>query len=138
MSKFGLLMDYLELSNYRIEKRQYPEGIISITPQEQCIVPLKLCEISPECQKACKAKIVELRGQINELGIGGYMSNQKDPFAPTTHRPSEGIKLREPHTIIIGVGKSWAATDRELTKQGIFILTPEICKQFEYPEEKKK
>ena len=132
MSKFGNIMENLDLENRKVQKRIFPEGVTPITPQDICIIPVKIGKIHPTCEKCIYSAIIQMRGQVNELGIGGYMSNQKDPLAPTTHRPSEGVKLREPQTLITADGPVWVCRNRIQGQKGIFILDKDSlpCDQF--------
>lgn len=125
MSKFGQLMNHLDLKNPKISKRDFPEGITPITPQDICVIQLKPYKINEKCENCAYAALINIKGHMNELGIGGYMSNQKDPLKSTIHRPTEGVKLREPHTMIVGFGEAWVCRNRKMGERNVFILTEE-------------
>jgi hypothetical protein len=74
--------------------------------------------------------VITTQGKIDELGVGGYASNQEDTeirdekknkvkigLKPVTHNPVAGVKLREPRTIIIGCGQVFCCRSRKNTGQ---------------------
>jgi hypothetical protein len=125
MSKFGEfgLMKCLDIEHPEIKKREYTGTTKPFYEQDVCIVRLNLAKLNPQCAKCRFCSVIRTQGKINELGVGGYMSNQPDGLTSVEHNPSKGIKLREPRTIIIGEGEAYACTNREQTKTGTFFVT---------------
>lgn len=132
MSKFENLLKegLMDLEHPEIIDRKMPQGMYPGTPQQVCWIKVKEYSISKKIREITKANLIEMSGHINELGIGGWMSNQKDPLAFSEHKPTQGITHRTPHTRIKGHGKVWVVGDRKIGDY-MFILTPETSKQFE-------
>ena len=123
MSKFELLMHLLDLKNPDIRPREYPPNVKPFYPQEVCILKLKLPKLNAMCEKCRFSDVITTQGKVNELGIGGYMTNQPDGVAQAKHNPKGGVELKEPRTIIMGQGQAYICRNRKQGETGTFFLT---------------
>ena len=132
MSKFATLMHLLDLKNKEIRDREFPPNVKPFYPQKTCLIKLKLADLNPMCSKCMFCDVITTQGKVNELGIGGYMSNQEDGLKTVKHNPKQGVELKEPRTIIIAHGQAFICRNREQTKTGTFFLTEKepTCEHF--------
>lgn len=140
MSKFTPIMHLLDLKNHKIEERKFPDNLKPHLKQEVCIIPLRLCELNEKCADCMHSHVIFTKGKVDELGIGGWMSDQQDGLKKANYNPSAGIKLREPRTIIRAEGQVWACGHRQQRDTANFFLTENIpsCSLFEKKIESKE
>jgi len=131
MSKFATLMHLLDVEHPEIREREYPANVRPFYKQEVALIKLKLADLNPLCAKCIFCDVITTQGKIDELGVGGYMSNQADGLKQVRHNPKRGITLREPTTIIMGHGQAFVCRNREQGKT-VFFLTEKqpACEHF--------
>jgi hypothetical protein len=133
MSKFASLLDLLDFENSEIKKREYSGNNRPFKDQFVAIIDLKLPNLNPQCENCVSCDVITTQGKIDELGVGGYASNQEDTeikdekgnkikigLKRILHNPAVGVKLREPRTIIMGCGQVFCCRNRKNT--GSFFL----------------
>lgn len=146
MSKFANLMNLLDLKHSEVKDREYPINVRPFYKQQVCVIPILLSKLNPLCEKCRFKGLITTRGKVDELGIDGYMSNQKDGLAPVKHNPTAGVTLREPRAIIMASGQVYICRHPKKVQTSDFFLTEEIpaCdlfeekQAFEYEKLKKK
>ncbi len=133
MSKFANMMHLLDTEHPNIREKPFPENLRPFRKQYECMITLRLPDtLNPMCDKCAFRDVVHTQGKINELGIEGYMTNQKDGLKRAEHRPQQGITLKEPRTIIIGDGEAFVCRNNERSKAGVFFLNEKMvgCASF--------
>jgi hypothetical protein len=134
MSKFAPLLDLLDFENSEIKKREYTGNTRPFMDQFVAVVKLNLPKLNPQCESCMSCDVITTQGKIDELGVGGYASNQQDTeitdehgkkikigLKQITHNPVAGVKLREPRTIIMGCGQVFCCRNKKNT--GAFFLS---------------
>ena len=138
MSKFSNLMHLLDLEHPDIVPRVWPHGTTPHTPHETCIIKLNPAELNPTCAKCRFARLVFTKGKVDELGIQGYMSDQKDGLKRVNLNPRAGINLRKPTTIIRAEGNVWLCGHPKQGLAGFLTEEDRPCDLFQPKEEPKK
>jgi len=138
MSKFANLMHLLDVKNHEIKDREFPVGLKPFFKQQVCVIPLLPAELNERCLKCVFADLVTTKGKVDEFGIGGYMSNQKDGLAPTKMNMGAKVTLKEPRTIIIAEGQAWRCKNLRNRMPGFLTEKTQPCEYFmeKYKEKK--
>lgn len=138
MSKFASMLNLLDKKNLKIKKRDFPKNVRPFHDQEVCWVPIKLPELKSQCADCRFHDIVTTQGKVNEFGIDGYMTNQKDPLEPTKLNLRGNVLLREPRAIIIAYGEVHCCRHRR--REGSFFLMENeaACEHFDEKKSPKK
>jgi len=123
MSKFASIMQLLDLKNYEVKDRQFPNNVKPFYKQEVCVIPLKLPKLNSLCEKCQFHDVISTQGKVDELGVDGYMTNQPDPLEPVKHNPSRGVSLRDPRTIIMAAGQVFICRNPKQVSTSNFFLT---------------
>jgi len=130
---------------FTIRKRQFPQGIVPLHPQEECVIETALGKLNDLCANCIFCAARHFTRRVNELGIHGFMSNADEnkgtvnALKPGNLMPSEGIKLRDPTTSIIEDGERYICQNRKAGER-IYIVGEETpsCEQFRSRPEPKK
>lgn len=139
-------MHLLDIKNFKVHERKFHQNVRPFFKQEVCVIPILLPKLNKLCEKCRHSDVIFTKGKVNELGIGGWMSNQKDPLKPIKANPPAGITLREPRAIIQASGQVHCCRHPQQTVAANFYLTSKIpnCTlfqkkiEFEYEKMKKK
>jgi len=144
MSKFATLMHLLDFENSEIQKREYTGNTKPFYDQFVAVIKLNLPKLNPVCENCRFCDVITTQGKIDELGVGGYASNQLDTeikdekgnkikigLKPVIHNPTVGIRLREPRTIIMGAGQVFCCRNKK--QVSTFFLTEKdpACAEFQ-------
>ena len=132
----------------KVMPKHFPIGIYPHLPQEICFLDLcdgelpkdrkekltakPLRKLNRRCANCIFSGMSQYSRQAVELGIGGWMSNQKEGLRPEQKNPIRGIDLREPHTSIVERGVRWVCHNPKAGSEGIYILDEETpgCTHF--------
>lgn len=133
-------MNQLDIEHPILKIREDIGNTRFIDKEEVAVIRLKLPVLKGKCKNCAFCDVCTINGaKINELGIGGYASNQIETDAvyetgpnkgkkvkvgikSVINNPVAGVTLRNPSTIIIGAGQAFRCTNREETKNGTDLL----------------
>jgi hypothetical protein len=123
MSKFSNIFHLLDLKNFEIKDREFPNNVKPFFKQQVCVIPIKLPKLNPLCEKCRFHDVITTQGKVDELGVDGYMTNQADPIEPVKHNPSRGVSLRDPRAIIMASGQVFICRNPKQINPSYFFLT---------------
>jgi hypothetical protein len=139
MSKFGTqgLMNCLDVEHPELRKKENIGNTRFLDNEEVAVIKLKLPVLKGKCKNCAFCSVITTQGKIDELGVGGYASNQEDTEATyagqplkkakigirrVNHNPGAGVTMRVPSTIIVAAGQAFRCTNRDETNRGTDLL----------------
>jgi len=139
-------MDLLDMGNIIIKEKKFEGTNRPFEKQEVCVIPIVLPKLETQCEECVFCDVCSTRGKVDELGIGGYASNQADTkvktegsvtgnvmvgIKPIKNDPTIRVTLRRPRAIIMADGQMWICRNPMRKASTCFLRKDEVpCGDF--------